>query len=146
MTATKRWRGVLAVGGAVTALCGAASAQAAPGDPTTPIQHLVVIFDENVSFDHYFATYPYATNPAGQPAFTPAAGTQVPDNLAAANLLAANNPNSQQPARLDRSMAVTCDQDHTYTDEQKAWNDGLMKRFVEFGSGGRPNPANGMGQ
>jgi len=25
---------------------------------TTPIQHLVVIFQENVSFDHYFATYP----------------------------------------------------------------------------------------
>jgi phospholipase C len=23
---------------------------------TTPIEHLVVIFDENVSFDHYFAT------------------------------------------------------------------------------------------
>ena len=24
----------------------------------TPIKHLVVIFQENVSFDHYFATYP----------------------------------------------------------------------------------------
>ena len=24
----------------------------------TPIKHVVVIFDENVSFDHYFATYP----------------------------------------------------------------------------------------
>jgi len=24
----------------------------------TPVKHLVVIFDENVSFDHYFATYP----------------------------------------------------------------------------------------
>ena len=28
-------------------------------DPTTtPIKHLVVIFQENVSFDHYFGTYP----------------------------------------------------------------------------------------
>ncbi len=27
--------------------------------PATPIQHLVVIFQENVSFDHYFGTYPY---------------------------------------------------------------------------------------
>ncbi|HML10284.1 MAG TPA: phospholipase, partial [Stellaceae bacterium] len=26
----------------------------------TPIKHLVVIFQENVSFDHYFATYPNA--------------------------------------------------------------------------------------
>ena len=31
----------------------------------TPIKHLVVIFDENVSFDHYFGTYPYAANTDG---------------------------------------------------------------------------------
>ncbi len=30
---------------------------------TTPIKHLVVIFQENISFDHYFGTYPIATNP-----------------------------------------------------------------------------------
>src|SRR5713226_2441975 len=35
----------------------------------TPIQHDVVIFQENVSFDHYFATYPVAANPSGEPAF-----------------------------------------------------------------------------
>jgi phospholipase C len=35
----------------------------------TPIQHLVVIFQENVSFDHYFATYPNAANPSGEPRF-----------------------------------------------------------------------------
>ena len=28
---------------------------------TTPIKHLIVIFQENVSFDHYFATYPIAS-------------------------------------------------------------------------------------
>jgi phospholipase C len=33
-----------------------------------PIKHLVVIFDENISFDHYFGTYPNALNPAGEPA------------------------------------------------------------------------------
>ena len=33
-----------------------ASAQTA-----NPIKHLVVIFDENVSFDHYFGTYPNTT-------------------------------------------------------------------------------------
>ena len=31
----------------------------------TPIKHLVIIFNENRSFDHYFATYPNATNPTG---------------------------------------------------------------------------------
>src|ERR1700678_100692 len=28
------------------------------GDTTTPIKHVVVIFQENVSFGHYFGTYP----------------------------------------------------------------------------------------
>ena len=32
------------------------------GTTTTPIKHVVVIFQENVSFDHYFATYPKAAN------------------------------------------------------------------------------------
>jgi phospholipase C len=41
----------------------------------TPIKHVVVIYGENVSFDHYFGTYPNATNPAGEPAFTAKAGT-----------------------------------------------------------------------
>jgi phospholipase C len=36
---------------------------------TTPIKHVVVIFQENVSFDHYFGTYPYANNPDSEPAF-----------------------------------------------------------------------------
>ena len=35
----------------------------------TPIKHLVVIFNENRSFDHYFGTYPNATNPEGEPRF-----------------------------------------------------------------------------
>ena len=50
---------------AVTALItafgpGAAPAFAAPNvaKTATPIRHLVVVFQENVSFDHYFGTYP----------------------------------------------------------------------------------------
>ncbi len=39
------------------------------GTTATPIQHLVVIFQENISFDHYFGTYPNATNPQGEPPF-----------------------------------------------------------------------------
>jgi len=62
----------------------------------TPIKHLVVIYGENVSFDHYFATYPNAKNLAGEPAFTPAANTQTDINtLAAAGLLGSTNPNAQ---------------------------------------------------
>jgi len=44
------------------------------------IQHVVVIFDENESFDHYFGTYPNAQNLSGETAFTAAAGTSTPDN------------------------------------------------------------------
>ena len=62
----------------------------------TPIKHVVVIFNENVSFDHYFGTYPNATNPAGEPAFTAAAGTPSIDGLTSA--LLTNNPNSTNAA------------------------------------------------
>ena len=32
--------------------------RSAKSPTTSPIKHLVVIFQENVSFDHYFGTYP----------------------------------------------------------------------------------------
>src|SRR5882724_4221811 len=48
---------------------------------TTPIKHVVVIFQENVSFDHYFATYPKATNPAGDPRFVARRGTPTVNGL-----------------------------------------------------------------
>jgi phospholipase C len=35
----------------------------------TPIKHLVVIFQENISFDHYFGTYPNAQNRPGETPF-----------------------------------------------------------------------------
>jgi hypothetical protein len=38
-------------------------------DTVTPIKYRVVIFQENHSFDGYFATYPLAANPPGQPSF-----------------------------------------------------------------------------
>ena len=44
--------------------------QASSVKPKDAIQHIVVIFQENVSFDHYFAPYPNALNPEGEPKFT----------------------------------------------------------------------------
>src|SRR5258705_9183206 len=114
---------------------GVSAAQGDSGSATTtPIKHLVVIFQENVSFDHYFGTYPVAANPAGEPRFEAAPGTPSVNGLTGA--LLTNNPNAANPQRLDRSQAVTCDQDHSYTDEQKSFNHGLMDKFVEFVSGG----------
>jgi phospholipase C len=95
----------------------------------TPIRHLVVIFQENVSFDHYFGTYPNATNPRGEPAFNAAAGTPSVNGLSGP--LLTNNPNSANPQRLDRAQALTCDQNHGYTAEQKAFDMGVMDKFVQ---------------
>ncbi len=47
---------------------------------TTPIKHVVVIFDENESFDHYFGTYPYAANTDGS-AFHAKPGTPKVNGL-----------------------------------------------------------------
>ena len=107
-------------------------------DTTTPIKHIVVIFQENVSFDHYFASYPRADNPVGEPRFRAKADTPTVNGLNIPLLIA--NPNSAAPFRLDRSRAATCDQDHEYTDEQKAYDRGLVDKFVEFaGNGGLPD-------
>ncbi len=108
---------------------GPAAAQGSESEPVTPIRHLVVLFQENVSFDHYFGTYPHAANPAGQPAFHAAPHTPTVNGLTPA--LLAHNPNAANPTRLDRSEPLTCDQDHDYTAEQKAFDGGKLDKFVE---------------
>ena len=97
----------------------------------TPIKHIVVIFQENVSYDHYFGTYPYAQrNHDGSRFFgKPRDDTPRGNSLLSAGLLA-NNPNGVNPFRIDRSVPVTCDQDHDYGDEQFAFHGGLMDRFL----------------
>src|ERR1700742_2854972 len=129
--------GGLAAAAAATAV-GLTTAHAASPLPlapsTTPIKHVVVIFGENESFDHYFGTYPNATNPAGEPHFDAAPNTPSVNGLN--DTLLTNNPNSANPKRLDRSQAVTCSQNHAYGPEQQAFDQGLMDKFVEFTAGG----------
>jgi phospholipase C len=146
--ATATGAAVLAASALTAGLSGFGAAPAtavnASGNTATPIKHVVVLFQENVSFDHYFATYPNAANTPGetqQGTGTAAAAFKASEDtpkdintLANAGLLAPNNPNSAQPARLSPMQAVTCDQDHEYTAEQKAYNGGLMDKFVEFTS------------
>ena len=101
-----------------------------------------MIFQENVSFDHYFATYPVAANPAGEPSFAAAADTPSVNGLNTP-LNAPNNPNSTQPFRLGRSQYETCDQNHGYRNEQQAFDHGLMDLFPETTGVGNPPPFGG---
>jgi phospholipase C len=121
-----------------------ATAAATATATATPIQHLVVIFQENVSFDHYFGTYPNAANGSGQPLIakrnTPAAnGLANTPGAGGTGTLLTNNPNRDSggnqinPRRLDPSNindVLTCDQDHAYAHEQKAFDGGAMDKFV----------------
>ena len=122
----------LALSASLLALTVAATAPAqAEDDTATPIKHVVVIFQENISFDHYFGTYPNAApNKDGSQYFGGAkSGTPRVNNLVSAGLLT-NNPNGANPFRIDRSNANTCDEDHGYSDEQFAFHGGLMDRFL----------------
>ena len=74
-------------------IAGPAATQAQTPTPTTPIQHVVVIFGENESFDHYFGTYPKAVNPPGQPRFTALPGTPSANNYETNPTLLTDNPN-----------------------------------------------------
>ena len=124
------FRAVVAVLALVAASCSSKPATEAPGTATaTSIHHLVVILQENVSFDHYFGTYPHAANIDGQP-FTALPGTPTVDGLTPE--LLTNNPNKGSPMRLGGpAQQVTCSQDHEYTAEQKAFRGGAMDQFTE---------------
>jgi phospholipase C len=112
----------------------------------TPIKHVVVIFQENVSFDHYFGTYPHAFNLPGEIPFHAKEDTPESNTLLSSGLLT-HNPNKVNPFRIPPSVPVTCDEDHNYNDEQAAANGGLMDKFVEKLSCNDPvlGPASTMG-
>jgi phospholipase C len=128
--------------------------KAAQAQTATPIKHVVVIFGENVSFDHYFATYPKATNPSGEPVFTAAANTPVANNLGVNPFLLNNNGNfvntangtdAANPFRLDRSQANTKSQNHGYKAEQQAYDNGKADLFPKFTGSGTAGGAGAFG-
>jgi phospholipase C len=134
----------------------------------TPIKHLVVIFQENVSFDHYFGTYPKAQNLAGETPFHARQDTPMVNNLvnpldvnhnfvplAGVDLLN-NNPNNNQtapnngkqngtaasnPFRLSPSQVLTNDQGHNESPEESAYDNGRMDGFPAWVGTSAPPPA-----
>jgi phospholipase C len=151
----------LAVSGGSVLAAQSATAKNTEPATSTPIKHVVVIFQENVSFDHYFGTYPHVANSDGQPfkaakntpavdGLLPATDPSIPASMRHSANLLFSNPNASQPARFDSSATglpgsaggqLTCDQDHNYSDEQQSFDNGAMDRFVQSvgtGSGSSP--------
>jgi phospholipase C len=134
---------------AILSAAGVSGALASQSSPTvrqdgggsstaTPIRHLVVIFDENISFDHYFGTYPYAANTDGSTfharSDTPAVNglyDQVNASGQPTGPLLTANPNgaNANPVRLSANDPMTCDQDHAYTAEQLAADHGAEDAY-----------------
>jgi phospholipase C len=134
----------------------------------TPIKHLVVIFQENVSFDHYFGTYPNALNLPGETPFVAKKNTPVVNSLktpldvnnkfaplAGVDLIN-NNPNNNSsapgngkqngsaasnPFRLAPSQALTNDQGHNESPEESAYDNGKMDGFPAWTGSSAPPPS-----
>ncbi len=94
-------------------------------DPTTfPIQHVVVVVQENHAFDNFYGTYcsavshlcPYAVS--GIPA-----GTCVPKNV--------TNPSAGcvRPFPFTNGSSASLDMSHSWTTSHEAWNNGSMNGF-----------------
>jgi phospholipase C len=137
-----------------------------PVRTATPIKHLVVIFQENVSFDHYFGTYPNAQNNAGETQFHASSHTPKSINtlltplnvnnhftpLTGIDLInknpngplgsgaAINGANASNPFRLAPTQGLTADQGHNDLPEQQADDNGKMDAFpFATGVGGTPS-------
>jgi len=121
-------------------LCHAAASDSASTPTATPIKHIVVIFDENVSFDHYFATYPNALNLPNETPFKALSGTPRVNGLSGPLLehnpnflnVKVNQSNAANPFRLGPAQAATADQNHGYQEEELAFHRGLMDSFPQY--------------
>jgi phospholipase C len=100
----------------------------------TPIKHVVVIFDENNSFDHYFGTYPNAKPNLDGSVYFGKSKDDTPWVNGLTPTLLTNNPNKltggSNPFRLDRSQAATCNNSNNYTTEQEDFDGGLLDKFA----------------
>jgi phospholipase C len=151
--------GCLAAAFAVTSTASLADDDDRGSLTATPIRHLVIIFQENISYDHYFATYPNAMNLPNETPFQARRQTPPNNNLATpldvnhhfkplgGPSLLTSNPNASatapaapnntrhngtdaaNPFRLSPGQASTADQGHNDMPEQAAYNNFNMDGF-----------------
>ena len=130
-------------------LVGNFTAAAEPVSPSqietaTPIKYLVIIFQENTSFDSYFATYPHALNLPGETVFRPRWRVSGSSSVNGLDYTLLNfNPNGSNPFRISPEDSNVCGTDHEYHEQLGARNRGLMNKWLEFGAQG-PASANSV--
>src|SRR5438128_2829556 len=112
----------IALGSAV-GMTSPALAQGDEAEGDTPIQHTIIVYQENISFDHYFGTFGQGSAgiPAGAQLFhTTPAGAQL---------------GPFKPFRLDgTTQASTCDVDHDYESMIGMADGGAMDQYLQFGN------------
>ncbi len=115
--------------GSITVLAAApvvtvGQAAAGPDNGThSPIKHTIILYQENISFDHYFGTYGHGSN--GIPA-----GSTLTHTGSSGNTWGPYAPT--QLSGLTQSR--TCDVDHSYSDMIQMADHGLMDKFLQFGN------------
>jgi phospholipase C len=154
-TRTKTLAGFIAACLAANIVSTAQAGEHERDDGTTKrpnIKHVVIIFQENASFDHYFATYPDAKNTDGT-RFVARSSTPTVNGLTDGNSqfpervnvgLHDFNPNTPvgtptglnpnggaNPFRMTHEQIVTCSNNHDYKGEQLTTDSGFMDRFPQ---------------
>src|ERR1700736_3870984 len=100
---------------AAMVLATATSAGAESPDKTrSPIKHTIILYQENISFDHYFGTYGHGSNGI------PAGATLTYTN-------GAQSWGPYAPTQLSgTTQSRTCDVDHNYSNMIRMANHGAM--------------------
>ena len=106
----------------------AATVKESPGGSLRDVEHIVILMQENRSFDHYFGTMP------GVRGFSDPAAIRLPDG---SPVFRQPHPGHAQgyltPFRLDTSTTsaqATPGTDHSWATQHEAWNNGKMDQWV----------------
>ncbi|MGF1428489.1 phosphocholine-specific phospholipase C [Kitasatospora sp. LaBMicrA B282] len=129
-----------AAGVAVAGTAGAPTAAAASGTTLTTtgtitdVQHVVILMQENRSFDHYFGTLQGVRGFADRSAIQIAGGYSVfnqPNSSTARQYPWAFNPTATGAGSSPETTAqCNGDLSHAWSDQHKAWNGGKMDSWV----------------
>jgi phospholipase C len=96
----------------------------------SPIKHTIILFQENISFDHYFGTYGHGSN-----------GILAGSTLSHTSGALTWGPYS--PTQLSgTTQSRTCDVEHGYANMITMANHGAMNRYLQLGNDKiEPNPS-----